>query len=247
MRPLNNWRQKVADRQWHLNLWADWSKKEEFSQEYLDRIQQLKNKGNEKHKKGSYREAIQCYTDAIQLGDMPGSEKAILYSNRSASYLALNSETTAHLALSDAKQVHPTFHPSHLPCIASFPSSHPPSSDPPSQACLANPSWFKGFYRKGLCYDRVGKFNKAINAYDIGLALYPGSQELKKARDLSVQERFNQQSGYETNMFDLTEVKQEVRQDMSDVRWDEMRWDEMGWDGDGDLMWWDGGTVGPKL
>ena len=43
----------------------------------------LKEDGNAKFKAGNYEEALSAYTDALQLGDIKDTDKAVIYKNRS--------------------------------------------------------------------------------------------------------------------------------------------------------------------
>eukprot|EP01119_Soliformovum_irregulare_P010811 TRINITY_DN2665_c0_g1_i5.p1 TRINITY_DN2665_c0_g1~~TRINITY_DN2665_c0_g1_i5.p1 ORF type:complete len:1055 (+),score=152.45 TRINITY_DN2665_c0_g1_i5:86-3250(+) len=133
----------------------DWSKR--VPQEVLDKVKEYRDKGNKEHVNKRYREAIELYSEGIALVDAPDEERAFLYSNRSASYLALNELDMVRKALDDAKE-----------------------------SCRLHPSWYKGHYRKGMCYHRQGSYEKAVKAFNAALATKPNDDSLRKAKDKSL-------------------------------------------------------------
>lgn len=58
-------------------------------------LQSLKEKGNECFKNGQYTEALQYYTQALDLGQSKDADKAIIYKNRAACELKLNNHESA--------------------------------------------------------------------------------------------------------------------------------------------------------
>lgn len=49
----------------------------------------LKDEGNEKFKHGKYEEALSLYTEALDLGDMKETDRAVIFKNRSMCHLKL--------------------------------------------------------------------------------------------------------------------------------------------------------------
>jgi tetratricopeptide (TPR) repeat protein len=52
-------------------------------------VTELKEDGNAKFKAGNYEEALSVYTDALHLGDIKDTDKAVIYKNRSMCNLKL--------------------------------------------------------------------------------------------------------------------------------------------------------------
>nr|KAG5698914.1 hypothetical protein BaRGS_006808 [Batillaria attramentaria] len=57
--------------------------------------QSLKEKGNEHFKNGQYTEALECYTQALDLGQLKDTDKAVIYKNRAACRLKLDNHESA--------------------------------------------------------------------------------------------------------------------------------------------------------
>lgn len=123
----------------------------------IKKATELKLEGNKAFSAKDYSKAIEYYTEAIVLPDIPSSDLAILYSNRSASYLEKHfnkktqNENDAINALEDAKN-----------------------------SKKQNPDWFKAYTRLGNAYEVFNQLDKAINAYERALLLEPNKEEIKK-------------------------------------------------------------------
>ena len=102
----------------------------------------LKAAGNAFLSAGKFDEAIDAYTNAIEI-----EKNHILFSNRSAAYLSKNEP---ELALQDA-----------ITCIE------------------LNPTWAKGFSRKGAALHAMKKYEAATEAYETGLEIAPSDEGLK--------------------------------------------------------------------
>ena len=124
----------------------------------IKKATELKLEGNKAFSAKDYSKAIEYYTEAIVLPDIPSSDLAILYSNRSASYLEKHfnkktqNENDAINALEDAKN-----------------------------SKKQNPDWFKAYTRLGNAYEVFNQLDKAINAYERALLLEPNKEEIKTA------------------------------------------------------------------
>ena len=57
--------------------------------------QSLKEEGNGYFKGGQYKEALRCYTKALEGGSMKDADKAVIYKNRAACRLKLNDNLAA--------------------------------------------------------------------------------------------------------------------------------------------------------
>ena len=51
--------------------------------------QSLKEEGNGHFKNGQYKDALRCYTQALEAGNMKDADKAVIYKNRAACRLKL--------------------------------------------------------------------------------------------------------------------------------------------------------------
>lgn len=57
--------------------------------------QSLKEEGNGYFKNGQYKDALRCYTKALEAGPMKDADKAVIYKNRAACRLKLSDNQAA--------------------------------------------------------------------------------------------------------------------------------------------------------
>jgi stress-induced-phosphoprotein 1 len=131
-------------------------------------VNALKDAGNKAFAAKDYNQAVQLFSDAIKLD--PANH--VLHSNRSAAHAGNRNWTDA---LVDAESVR-------------FPSISSQLSFDTFQAIRCNPSWSKGYARKGAALHGAKRWDEAIAAYEEGLkvedspALRKGLQEVKDAK-----------------------------------------------------------------
>jgi len=118
---------------------------------------EMRLKGKEYFEGKKYTEAIEIYTNAIGLKGIPDQDLAVLYSNRSVSYLKRYSENRSNSddlknALKDAKECR-----------------------------KLSPEWAKASFRLGRAYAELDKLGKAIKAFEKALILEPKSKEIENA------------------------------------------------------------------
>ena len=117
----------------------------------MSEVDELKARGNECFKNNEIDEAIQCWSNAIEIVENNDNDKNILkvlYSNRSGAYLKLKNKDKA---LDDANK-----------CIK-----------------LDN-TWTKGFIRKGDTLHAFGKYIEAYNAYNEGNRIDSNDNSIKQ-------------------------------------------------------------------
>ncbi|CAF1365470.1 unnamed protein product [Didymodactylos carnosus] len=118
----------------------------------------LKDLGNKAFKDKNFVDAIAHYTGALLLPNLTNNERAILYSNRSASRLGLckelSSEDECYCALHDAKEARNLY-----------------------------ATWWKAHYRVGKAYSSLNEHEKAILAFERAEVLDPLNKEVKDALD----------------------------------------------------------------
>jgi len=113
----------------------------------------LKESGNKLFRQNQFKDAIEMYSQGISLPDLPDDILAVLYSNRSGTYLKLEkTEKNIRNASDDAKR-----------------------------AVKAQPTWWKSHYRLGSAYEAKKKLSKALSEYTIALALDPTQVEVSSA------------------------------------------------------------------
>uniref|UniRef100_A0A914QCM0 Uncharacterized protein n=1 Tax=Panagrolaimus davidi TaxID=227884 RepID=A0A914QCM0_9BILA len=83
-------------------------------------------------KEEKHNEAIEIYTEILQLSDLSSENQAVIYSNRSATYLMLKSKDSLELAKDDAEK-----------------------------AIKCWPSWWKGYYRLARVHVVQENWNEA--------------------------------------------------------------------------------------
>lgn len=119
----------------------------------------LRKAGNAAIEEKNYAKAIEIYSNALLMKNIPEEEKGLLHSNRSHAYLqsameCSDSETMLGLALRDADEV-----------------------------IKLRSSWWKGYFRAGLVYQYQKEWNRAIDAFNEALALNPELVDVKNCRD----------------------------------------------------------------
>lgn len=112
----------------------------------MDKVNELKEKGNKALNEDKFDEAIAAYTEAIQLD----SKNHVLYSNRSAAYAKAGK---FDLALADAEKT-----------------------------IMINPTWAKGYSRKGSALAGLNNLSEAYEAYTQGLKHDPDNAMLQQGR-----------------------------------------------------------------
>ncbi|KAG8344637.1 hypothetical protein TRVL_04529 [Trypanosoma vivax] len=152
----------------------------------------LKDRGNSAFDEGRYRDALLCYTEAIEYlqscaYSLPGMDQikpcnnhgmipvpdsgdskltllAALFSNRSACFLQAAKQIGTEEAYENAIR----------------------DAD---RAVALRPSWFKGYSRQGDVYFKMKKYGQAVEAYGMALQLDPGNNNilysLREARQRS--------------------------------------------------------------
>lgn len=133
----------------------------------VSRANQLKVEANAAFRSQNYSQSIDLYTEAIDLPDLSEDVLAILYSNRSSTYLKLSNDKNYNIQQ---------------------------AGDDAKAAINYRPSWWKSYYRLGSVYEAKKKYDKAIIAYNKALSLDPTQSQVREARDgcrdeLAVMER----------------------------------------------------------
>ncbi|KAI1710027.1 sel1 repeat domain-containing protein [Ditylenchus destructor] len=114
------------------------------------RALKLKEEANNLFKDKKYAEAVDVYSKILEFSGVSPENQATIYSNRSAAYLLLDTETSRAMALRDAKF-----------------------------AVKLWPCWWRGYYRLGRAYFESQKWEKANSALNKAFALNPTSKDVK--------------------------------------------------------------------
>lgn len=142
--------------------------------------ERFKAMGNEAFEAGNFLQAIQHYTQAIDLAKASGADAAFmaaLYSNRSASYLQGSKllpsvESAYDHALCDAEE-----------------------------AIARRPNWFKGYSRQGDACFKAMRYREAVEAYEMALRLQPGNANLSNSlRESSERAKADSQEQWQTRL-----------------------------------------------
>ncbi|GAX75173.1 hypothetical protein CEUSTIGMA_g2617.t1 [Chlamydomonas eustigma] len=130
----------------------------------------LKELGNEALKSGRHQEAIEKYTDAINIGVKDVVDLATLYSNRSAAFVSLSKLYRSRPASRSEVSALYGLDPTHLAQLA--------LSDA-IKAIELRPTWSKPYSRKGLALFLLERYYESEEAYLAGLGIEPTSAALQ--------------------------------------------------------------------
>ncbi|CAF2973700.1 unnamed protein product [Rotaria sp. Silwood2] len=128
-------------------------------------ILRLNSLGTQAHKEEKFFDAIALFTKAVDIKDVSNHYRAIVYSNMSASRLALYDQ---RVNLSHVYNGNPTDQRYHA------------LRDAKQARMLSSTSW-QGHYRVGKAYSALNEHEKAINSYERALALDPNNIKIQEA------------------------------------------------------------------
>lgn len=146
------------------------SPKKSINEENVKEALRLNSLGTQAHKDGNYSEAVTFFTKATVLPSVSDHDRAIFYSNMSATYLALyeqqrnsfidfefiDAEDKRYRALKDAKEARNLWS-----------------------------TWWKGHYRVGKVYAALDEHKHAVDSFERAFALDPTRKEIQQALDES--------------------------------------------------------------
>uniref|UniRef100_A0A914PVF7 Uncharacterized protein n=1 Tax=Panagrolaimus davidi TaxID=227884 RepID=A0A914PVF7_9BILA len=117
-----------------------------------DEFEKLKDEANKLFKAEKYNECLEAYSQILVkcFSTMSNSEKAVIYSNRSAAYLMLNNQSSIKKAKVDAEK-----------------------------AIKFNPSWFRGYFRLGRVHAIREEWKDSEKSFEKALALNSESKETR--------------------------------------------------------------------
>ncbi len=132
----------------------------DIKQEKPSKFDELKLKANDYFKLKKYKEAIEYYTQAIELDNVSNNDRGIAYSNRSNCYFNiyssnLDDENLLTAAKNDIKI-----------------------------AISLNPTYMKAYYRLGKIYEAEEKYEKALSYYKKALYLDNSVEDVKNCISL---------------------------------------------------------------
>ncbi|CAF4123709.1 unnamed protein product, partial [Rotaria sordida] len=128
----------------------------------------LKELGNAAFNENKMSEAIQYFTKAIVISNLPSRDLAILYSNRSAAHLGLYEQRKNEKRIFFGKETNDERYQSLLDA---------------KQSRNRWPTWPKAHFRIGKSYSSLNEHEKAINSFERALAFAPSDRAIKDALD----------------------------------------------------------------
>ena len=185
--------------------------KQSISEPNMRELLRLNSLGTQAHKVQKFSDAIALYTKAAAITDVSNHDRAIVYSNMSASRLALHEQR-----LSPSKM---------LTYGDSTDQQYQALRDAKQARMLSSTSW-QGHFRVGKAYAALNEHEKAIHSFERALALDPDSKKIQEALDDSRQ-IYGRQSRHEhldprlkptTMQEHLKEMKQKFGTDPQRVR-----------------------------
>ncbi|QSJ14941.1 tetratricopeptide repeat protein [Nostoc sp. UHCC 0702] len=138
----------------------------------------LFNLGNEKMQHGSYFEAIQYFTEAINLKN----DFAWAYSNRCLGYLQLGDYHNAIADCNQALNLTPNNVEAYLNRGLAYyrQGNYLAAIADDDQVIAIKPDDFRAYYNRGIAYAALGNYQQAISDYNLALINIPQSFSLLK-------------------------------------------------------------------
>lgn len=143
----------------------------------VQEVLRLNSLGTQAHKERKFMHAIDLFLKAVDIPDVSNYHRTIVYSNMSASRLALHDEQVnlsnisynnytmdqRYLALRDAKE-----------------------------ARMLSPTSWQGYFRVGKAYASLSEHEKAIDSFERAIALDPNNKKVKEALNESQHVQYRQ-------------------------------------------------------
>ncbi|CAF4244456.1 unnamed protein product, partial [Adineta steineri] len=146
--------------------------KQPINESNVSEVLRLNSLGAQAHKEQKFSDAITLFTKAVNIKDVSNHQRAIVYSNMSASRLALHEkQVSASNMLADDDPTDQRYRALH---------------DAKQARMLSSTSW-QGHFRVGKAYAALNDHEKAINSFQRALALDPNSIKIQEALNDSQQ------------------------------------------------------------
>ncbi|CAF3873512.1 unnamed protein product [Adineta steineri] len=146
--------------------------KQPINESNVSEVLRLNSLGSQAHKEQKFSDAITLFTKAVNITDVSNHQRAIVYSNMSASRLALHEkQVSASNMLADDDPTDQRYRALH---------------DAKQARMLSSTSW-QGHFRVGKAYAALNDHEKAINSFERALALDPNSIKIQEALNDSQQ------------------------------------------------------------
>lgn len=146
--------------------------KQSISEPNEHELLRLNSLGTQAHKEQKFSDAITLFTKAAAITDVSNHHRAIIYSNMSASRLALHEQKVSSSNMSiDDDSTDQRYHA---------------LRDAKQARMLSSTSW-QGHLRVGQAYAALNEHEKAIHSFERALALDPDSKKIQEALDDSRQ------------------------------------------------------------
>ncbi|CAF3806421.1 unnamed protein product [Adineta steineri] len=146
--------------------------KQSINESNVSEVLRLNSLGSQAHKEQKFSDAITLFTKAVNITDVSNHQRAIVYSNMSASRLALHEkQVSASNMLADDDPTDQRYRALH---------------DAKQARMLSSTSW-QGHFRVGRAYAALNDHEKAINSFERALALDPNSIKIQEALNDSQQ------------------------------------------------------------
>lgn len=147
------------------------SSKEIVDPESVKEMNDLNTRGNRLYREQNYSDAIKHSTKAITLPHLPSKDRALLYSNRSRTRLALYKQSRENNAVPSL--------------VTNVDDERYHALKDAKQARNLRPMWWEAHYRVGNAYSSMNEQEKAICSFERALAREPCNNKVKRALDAS--------------------------------------------------------------
>jgi TPR repeat protein len=148
------------------------SSNQSINEANVTEVLRLNSLGTQAHKEQKFSDAITLFTKATVLTDVPDHQHALVYSNMSASRLALYDQQASSMELFENED--------------SIDQRYHALRDAKQARMLSSTSW-QGHFRVGKAYAALSEHEKAMSSFQRALALDPTNKKIQEAMDESRQ------------------------------------------------------------